>query len=179
MQLEVKGLVLLGVSLAREVVPSFARVLLHTSLGRHMLRPLLRSEIGQVTTRRAWHDTSKLTSETLDLYKVCTNSLYSLNSLVLCFQAFPMWVTWKSFNFFFLVISKWNLMFLADTFACGGLGQGSFRGEQDIHGDSSFVYLQCSWAGEMCWEPACAYCCGRSRSLGSTEGCTVFDITAS
>jgi pimeloyl-ACP methyl ester carboxylesterase len=68
-QLEVKGLVLLGVSLAREVVPSFARVLLHTSLGRHMLRPLLRSEIGQVTTRRAWHDTSKLTSETLDLYK--------------------------------------------------------------------------------------------------------------
>ena len=100
MQLEVKGLVLLGVSLAREVVPSFARVLLHTSLGRHMLRPLLRSEIGQVTTRRAWHDTSKLTSETLDLYKVCTNSLYSLNSLVLCFQAFSMWVTQKSFNFF-------------------------------------------------------------------------------
>lgn len=81
MQLEVKGLVLLGVSLAREVVPSFARVLLHTSLGRHMLRPLLRSEIGQVTTRRAWHDTSKLTSETLDLYKVCTNSLYSLKYL--------------------------------------------------------------------------------------------------
>lgn len=63
-------MVLVGVSLAREIVPSFARVLLHTSLGRHMLRPLLRSEIAQVTTRRAWHDASKLTSETLDLYKV-------------------------------------------------------------------------------------------------------------
>jgi hypothetical protein len=71
MQVEVKGLVLVGVSLSREVVPPFARVLLHTSLARHMLRPLLRSEIGQVMTRRAWHDASKLTSETLDLYKVC------------------------------------------------------------------------------------------------------------
>lgn len=69
-QVEVKGLVLVGVSLAREVVPSFARVLLHTTLGRHMLRSLLRSEIAQVTTRRAWHDASKLTSETIDLYKV-------------------------------------------------------------------------------------------------------------
>lgn len=68
-QVEVKGLVLVCVSLAREVVPSFARVLLHTTLGRHMLRLLLRSEIAQVTTRRAWHDSSKLTSETLDLYK--------------------------------------------------------------------------------------------------------------
>jgi pimeloyl-ACP methyl ester carboxylesterase len=68
-QVEVKGLVLVGVSLSREVVPPFARVLLHTSLARHMLRSLLRSEIGQVTTRRAWHDASKLTSQTLDLYK--------------------------------------------------------------------------------------------------------------
>ncbi len=70
-QVEIKGLVLVGVSLSREVVPPFARVLLHTSLARHMLRSLLRSEIGQVTTRRAWHDASKLTSQTLDLYKVC------------------------------------------------------------------------------------------------------------
>jgi hypothetical protein len=60
----------MGASLTKEVVPSLARVLLHTTLGRHMLRPLLRSEIAQVTTRRAWHDASKLTSETLDLYKV-------------------------------------------------------------------------------------------------------------
>lgn len=80
MQVEVKGLVLVGVSLAREIVPSFARVLLHTTLGRHMLRPLLRSEIAQVTTRRAWHDASKLTSETLDLYKVCLHTLCFLST---------------------------------------------------------------------------------------------------
>jgi hypothetical protein len=78
MQVEVKGLVLVGVSLLREIVPPFARVLLHTSLARHMLRPLLRSEIGQVTTRRAWHDASKLTSETLDLYKVYFLPFYVL-----------------------------------------------------------------------------------------------------
>ncbi|KAG0617095.1 hypothetical protein M758_5G162900 [Ceratodon purpureus] len=68
-QVEVKGLVLMGTSFTKEVVPSLVRVLLHTTLGRHMLRPLLRSEIAKVTTRRAWHDASKLTSETLDLYK--------------------------------------------------------------------------------------------------------------
>jgi len=68
-QVEVKGVVLVGVSVSREVVPTFARVLLHTSLGRHMLRPLLRSEIIQVANRRAWYDASKLTPDVLDLYK--------------------------------------------------------------------------------------------------------------
>eukprot|EP00252_Welwitschia_mirabilis_P004001 TRINITY_DN14137_c0_g1_i1.p1 TRINITY_DN14137_c0_g1~~TRINITY_DN14137_c0_g1_i1.p1 ORF type:complete len:614 (-),score=82.04 TRINITY_DN14137_c0_g1_i1:317-2158(-) len=68
-QVEVKGIVLISVSVTREVVPGFARVLLHTSLGRHMLRPLLRTEIIQVTNRRAWHDSSKLTMDVLDLYK--------------------------------------------------------------------------------------------------------------
>ena len=43
-QVEVKGVVLVGVSLTREVVPAFARILLYTSLGKHMLRPLLRIE---------------------------------------------------------------------------------------------------------------------------------------
>lgn len=65
-----KGVVLVGVSFDKEVVSSTARALLHTRLGSHMLRPLLRSEIAQVTNRRAWHDASKLTSEILDLYKV-------------------------------------------------------------------------------------------------------------
>lgn len=69
-QVEVKGLVLMGASLTKEVVPPLARTLLQSPLGRHMLRPLLRSEVAQVTNRRAWHDASKLTSETLDLYKV-------------------------------------------------------------------------------------------------------------
>lgn len=68
-QVEIKGVVLVGVSVTREVVPTFARVLLHTSLGRHMLRPLLRSEIIQVANRRAWYDASKLTPDILDLYK--------------------------------------------------------------------------------------------------------------
>ncbi|XP_010537960.1 PREDICTED: uncharacterized protein LOC104812487 [Tarenaya hassleriana] len=66
----VKGVVLLNVSLSREVVPAFARILLHTSLGKkHLVRPLLRTEIVQVVNRRAWYDATKLTSEVLRLYK--------------------------------------------------------------------------------------------------------------
>ncbi|KAJ1433870.1 Alpha/Beta hydrolase fold [Sesbania bispinosa] len=66
----VKGVVLLNVSLSREVVPSFARILLHTSLGKkHLVRPLLRTEITQVVNRRSWYDATKLTTEVLSLYK--------------------------------------------------------------------------------------------------------------
>lgn len=66
----IRGVVLLSVSLSREVVPAFARILLHTSLGKkHLVRPLLRTEITQVINRRAWYDASKLTAETLRLYK--------------------------------------------------------------------------------------------------------------
>lgn len=69
-------MVLLGVSLSREVVPAFARILLHTSLGKkHMVRPLLRTEITQVINRRAWYDSTKLTSDVLNLYKVATFSI--------------------------------------------------------------------------------------------------------
>ena len=38
-------------------------------LGRRILRPLLRSEVGEVANRRAWFDMSKLTPEVLQLYK--------------------------------------------------------------------------------------------------------------
>ncbi|XP_050232838.1 uncharacterized protein LOC126681336 [Mercurialis annua] len=66
----IKALVLLNVSLSREVVPAFARILLRTSLGKkHLVRPLLRTEIVQVVNRRAWYDATKLTAETLSLYK--------------------------------------------------------------------------------------------------------------
>ncbi|XP_054781720.1 uncharacterized protein LOC129288929 isoform X2 [Prosopis cineraria] len=66
----IKGVVLLNVNLSREVVPSFARILLHTSLGKkHLVRPLLRIEITQVVNRRAWYDSTKLTTEVLSLYK--------------------------------------------------------------------------------------------------------------
>lgn len=71
-QVTVKGVVLLNVSLSREVVPSFARILLHTSLGKkHLVRPLLRTEITHVVNRRSWYDATKLTTEVLTLYKVC------------------------------------------------------------------------------------------------------------
>lgn len=38
-------------------------------LGRRILRPLLRSEVGEVANRRAWFDVTKLTPEVLQLYK--------------------------------------------------------------------------------------------------------------
>nr|KJB13097.1 hypothetical protein B456_002G056600 [Gossypium raimondii] len=67
----IKAVVLLSVSLSREVVPAFARILLRTSLGKkHLVRPLLRTEITQVVNRRAWYDATKLTTDVLSLYKV-------------------------------------------------------------------------------------------------------------
>ncbi|KAK9014050.1 hypothetical protein V6N11_005222 [Hibiscus sabdariffa] len=66
----IKAMVLLSVSLSREVVPAFARILLRTSLGKkHLVRPLLRTEITQVVNRRAWYDATKLTTDVLSLYK--------------------------------------------------------------------------------------------------------------
>ncbi|KAB2061381.1 hypothetical protein ES319_A10G081300v1 [Gossypium barbadense] len=66
----IKAVILLNVSLSREVVPAFARILLRTSLGKkHLVRPLLRTEITQVVNRRAWYDATKLTTEVLSLYK--------------------------------------------------------------------------------------------------------------
>lgn len=65
-------MVLLSVSLTRESVPAFARILMRTSLGKkHLVRPLLRTEITQVVNRRAWYDATKLTTDVLSLYKVC------------------------------------------------------------------------------------------------------------
>ncbi|KAG0459764.1 hypothetical protein HPP92_022892 [Vanilla planifolia] len=69
--LDVKGVVLISVSLSREIVPVFARILLHASLGKKgMVRPLLRTEISQVINRHAWYNPVKLTSDVLNLYKV-------------------------------------------------------------------------------------------------------------
>jgi hypothetical protein len=80
----VKGVVLIGVSLSREVIPAFARILLHTPLRKkHMVRPLLRTEITQVINRRAWFDATKLTTDVLNLYKVHTfNNFHSLQCVV-------------------------------------------------------------------------------------------------
>ncbi|XP_010462127.1 PREDICTED: uncharacterized protein LOC104742777 isoform X2 [Camelina sativa] len=66
----IKGVVLINVNLSREVVPAFARILLHTSLRKkHLVRPLLRTEITQLVNRRAWCDTTKLTTDVTMLYK--------------------------------------------------------------------------------------------------------------
>jgi hypothetical protein len=40
-----------------------------------MVRPLLRTEITQVVNRRAWYDSTKLTTEVLSLYKVTYGKL--------------------------------------------------------------------------------------------------------
>ncbi|KAI3814983.1 hypothetical protein L1987_14633 [Smallanthus sonchifolius] len=70
LDVEIKGVVLLTTSLSREVVPGFARILMRTSLGKkHLVRPLLRTEISQVVNRRAWYDATKLTMDVLSLYK--------------------------------------------------------------------------------------------------------------
>lgn len=66
----ITAVVLLNVDLSRDAVPSFARILLRTSLGKkHLVQPLLRTEITQVVNRRAWYDATKLTTEVLNLYK--------------------------------------------------------------------------------------------------------------
>ncbi|CAO2815318.1 unnamed protein product [Amaranthus hypochondriacus] len=66
----VNAVVLLNADFSRDVVPSFARILLRTSLGKKQLvQPLLRAEITQVVNRRAWYDATKLTTEVLNLYK--------------------------------------------------------------------------------------------------------------
>ncbi|KAF6167483.1 hypothetical protein GIB67_031684 [Kingdonia uniflora] len=78
---QIRGIALIGVSLPREVVPVFARILLRTSLGKkHLVRTLLRTEITQVVNRCLWYDATKLTTEVLNLYKggggkLITNSL--------------------------------------------------------------------------------------------------------
>lgn len=64
------GLVLLSADARLDAaVPEPVRLLLNTKLGMSMLRPLLRSEIGEVANRRAWRDVSKLTRGVLALYK--------------------------------------------------------------------------------------------------------------
>lgn len=75
MQVEIKGVVLLNVSLTREVVPGFARIILGTALKRNLVS-LLRTEITQVVNRRSWYDATKLTTEVTSLYRVSKVYMY-------------------------------------------------------------------------------------------------------
>ncbi|KAF6150876.1 hypothetical protein GIB67_020959 [Kingdonia uniflora] len=69
--IQIRGIVLIGVSLSREVILDFAWIVLHTSLGKKdLVWPLLRNKITQVVNRRSWYDATKLTTEVLNLYKV-------------------------------------------------------------------------------------------------------------
>ncbi|KAG2496113.1 hypothetical protein HYH03_005716 [Edaphochlamys debaryana] len=65
----VLGLALLHPNLSGALGPALSRILATSHLGRSILRPLLRTEVGEVANRRAWHNTDKLTSEVLELYK--------------------------------------------------------------------------------------------------------------
>ncbi|KAF6162947.1 hypothetical protein GIB67_021096 [Kingdonia uniflora] len=68
---QIRGIVLIGVSLSREVAHAFARILLCTSLGKkHLVRPFPRNKIIQVVNRRSWYNATKLTAEILNLFKV-------------------------------------------------------------------------------------------------------------
>ncbi|KAK9069770.1 hypothetical protein SSX86_010166 [Deinandra increscens subsp. villosa] len=85
---KIKGVVLLTVSLSREVVPGLARILMRTSLGKkNLVHSLLRTEICQVVNRRAWYDATKLTTDVLSLYKAplyvegWDESLYEIGKL--------------------------------------------------------------------------------------------------
>jgi pimeloyl-ACP methyl ester carboxylesterase len=65
----VLALVLLHPTLSGQLGPTVTRLLAKSKLGKAILRPLLRTEIGEVANRRAWHNTDKLTPEVLQLYK--------------------------------------------------------------------------------------------------------------
>jgi hypothetical protein len=60
---EVVGLALLHPSLSGQMGPALSRLLSRSKLGRSILRPLLRTEVGEVSNRRSWHNMDKLTPE--------------------------------------------------------------------------------------------------------------------
>mmetsp|Transcript_18106 Transcript_18106/g.38963 ORF Transcript_18106/g.38963 Transcript_18106/m.38963 type:complete len:770 (+) Transcript_18106:366-2675(+) len=65
----VLGMALLHPNLSGQMGPALSRLLARSKLGRSILRPLLRTEVGEVANRRAWHNTDKLTQDVLELYK--------------------------------------------------------------------------------------------------------------
>lgn len=67
--MSVASIILLHPDLSCEESSSFTNLLMQSKIGRKFLRPLLRSDMGEVASRRAWYDTSKLTNEVLNLYK--------------------------------------------------------------------------------------------------------------
>lgn len=68
-KIRVTGVAFLHPNFSGEVGPSFARLLGNTKLTRSILRPLLRTEIGEVSNRCAWHSPSLLTPDVIHLYR--------------------------------------------------------------------------------------------------------------
>ncbi|GBF99054.1 hypothetical protein Rsub_11999 [Raphidocelis subcapitata] len=68
--LEVAGVALLHPKLSPgATVGGLARLLARARLGRSVLRPLLRAEVGEVANRRAWHRGERCTKQVLELYR--------------------------------------------------------------------------------------------------------------
>lgn len=65
----VHGLALVAPSVYSEGFPNFVRSIFGARLGRRMVRQLVRSEIGEVTFRRAWYDTKAIPEATMQYYK--------------------------------------------------------------------------------------------------------------
>merc|ERR1719471_191024 len=66
--LMVQGLVLVAPSTG---IPTFVRSILKMKLGKTIMLNLVKSDIGQVTIQRSWHDPSKIPSEVTAAYRAC------------------------------------------------------------------------------------------------------------
>lgn len=60
---------LVAPNLTRNVLPTTTRLLLNTSLPLAMIRPLLRSELGELASRRACYNSGTLQQQVIDLYR--------------------------------------------------------------------------------------------------------------
>ena len=72
------GIALLHPNLSGQMGPTLSRLLARTKLGRSLLRPFLRTEVGEVANRRAWHNPERLTPEVCALgltVKLCNAPL--------------------------------------------------------------------------------------------------------
>lgn len=63
------GMALLHPNLEPRGGPTLSRLLATSGLGSALIRPLLRSELGDVANRRAWYSAERLTPEVIELYR--------------------------------------------------------------------------------------------------------------
>jgi len=63
------GLCMVSPNFNRDVLPTTTRLMLDTSLPLPMLRPLLRSELGELASRRGCHHPNSLSQDVIDMYR--------------------------------------------------------------------------------------------------------------